>query len=113
MPDVHAIILLGVAPKVAEMFRTDPHVAELLDPAIYVAADADECVVTVANGSELTKLIPDWELTHAERIDDESPRGAPIMALVMDESGVTIYRLPDPRTAPEVWPWMGLEDDEE
>jgi hypothetical protein len=43
MSDLHAIMLLDVAPKVAEMFRSDPGVAELIDPAVLVDANEEGC----------------------------------------------------------------------
>jgi hypothetical protein len=113
MPSVHAIMLLDVAPKIAEKFKTDPSVAEFLDPAVLVNADEDGCVASIVERLQLTEMMSAAELTSGEPVGHESPDGAPIAVLVMDKSGATVYRVPDPRMDPQCWPWMGLEDDED
>jgi hypothetical protein len=112
MPGVHAIMLLSAAPSVAAMFRTDPRVAALLNPAVYLAADVDGVIASVIERLQITELISrpvsdDWT-----QILGETPEDAPIVVLVSDESGMTVYRVPDPRNDLELWPWMGLEVDE-
>jgi hypothetical protein len=113
MSGVHAIMLLSAAPKVEEMFRRDPRVAALLDPAVYIAADGEGVIASVVERSQLTELITGLEPIDRKPIWDESLEGAPIAVLVRDESSTTVYRVPDPRNDPEQWPWMGLPDDED
>jgi hypothetical protein len=113
MSGVHAIMFLSAAPKVAGMFRTYPKVTAILDPAVYIAADGKAVIASVVERSQLTELIAGLEPIDRKPIWDESLEGAPIAVLVMDKSGATVYRVPDPRTNPEQWPWMGLPDDED
>src|SRR5438045_3547218 len=112
MSDIHAIMLLDVAPKVAEMFRTDPRVADLLDPAVLVDANEEGCVATVVERLQLTELMSGAELASGRPMQDPSPDNAPIAVLVMDENGATAYRVPDPRTHPNHWPWIGDPEDD-
>jgi hypothetical protein len=111
MSSVHAIMLLSAAPKVAEMFRTDPKVAALLDPAVYIAADEDGLIASVVERLQLAELISGLDSAAWMPTSGESPTDAPIAVFVRDESSTTVYRVPDPRNDPELWPWMGLEDD--
>jgi hypothetical protein len=112
MPDVHAIMLLSVAPRVAETFRTDPKVAAFLAPAVYIAADEDGVIASVIERLQLTELISGLDSTDWTPTLREAPEDAPIVVLVSDESGMAVYRVPDPRNDLERWPWMGLEVDE-
>jgi hypothetical protein len=36
MSEIHALMLFGIAPRGAEMFRNDPHLATLSDPAVLI-----------------------------------------------------------------------------
>jgi UDP-N-acetyl-D-mannosaminuronic acid transferase (WecB/TagA/CpsF family) len=112
MSEVHAIMLLCAAPKVAEMFRSDPKVADLLDPAVYIAADGEGVIASVVERLQLAKLISGLDSADWMPTSRESAEAAPIAVLVRDESSVTVYRVPDPRNDPSRWPWMGLEPDE-
>jgi hypothetical protein len=111
MPGVHAILLLTAARDVAEMFHNDPKVADLLDPAVYIAADGDGVIASIVERLQLTELVAGLEPTARKPIWDESPPGASIAVLVKDDGGSEIYRVPDPRTNPDAWPWMGIEGD--
>ncbi len=57
---------------------------------------------------------PILELKPAERsaIWDKQPEDALIAVLVVDEDGASVFRVPDPRTHPDQWPWTGLGADE-
>ena len=112
MIGAHAIMLLSVAPDVAEMFRSDPKVADLLDPAVYISADEDGVLASVVERLQLTELISGLNQAELNPIWDEAPEGTAIAVLVTDENGATVYRVPDPRTDPNLWPWIGLEDEE-
>jgi hypothetical protein len=112
MSSVHAIMLLSAAPKVAEMFRIDPKVAALLDPAVYIAANEDGLIASVVKRLQLAELISGPVSADWTQILGETPEDAPIVVLVSDESGMAVYRVPDPRNDRELWPWMGLEVDE-
>jgi hypothetical protein len=109
---VHAIMLLSIAPTVAKMFRTDLRIADLLDPAVYIAADGDGLIASVVERLELIQLISELQSSDLESIWNRSPEQAPIAVLVADKSDMVVYRVADPRAYPQQWPWMGLEDDE-
>ena len=113
MIDARAIMLFSVAPDVADMFRSDPKVADLLDPAVYISADEEGVLASVVERLQLTELISGQNQAGPNPIWDEAPEGAPIAVLVKDENGATVYSVPDPRTAPDLWPWMGIEDEED
>jgi hypothetical protein len=110
---VHAIMILAVAPKVAEMFRSDPKIANLLDPAIYIAADDDGVIASVVERLELLEVVSRLRSNDLKPIWEKSPEEAPIAILVTDECDVAVYRVADPRTCPDQWPWMGIEDDDD
>jgi hypothetical protein len=97
MPDLHTTSLLKVAPEIAARFRADPKLAAFLDPAVHVEVDNEG-----------------HETTDGRQFTNESPKGLPIAVFVIDKDkcSATLFRAPDPRTAPNVWPWTGREDDE-
>ena len=99
--------------KVAVMFRTDPKVASLLDPAVYIAADGDGVIASVVERLQLTEPIFDLKPAQRSPIWDEEPEDAPIAVLVVDEDGASVFRVPDPRICPDQWPWTGLGDDQD
>ena len=101
------------APKIAVMFRTDPKVASLLDPAVYIAADGDGVIASVVERLQLTEPIFDLKPAQRSPIWDREPVDAPIAVLVVDEDGASVFRAPDPRTHPDQWLWAGLGDDED
>jgi hypothetical protein len=113
MLGVHAIMLLTVAPSVAEMFRTDPKIADLLDPAVYIAADGGGVIASVVERLELTNLISSLQPKNGMPIWDKFPVDAPIAVLVIDRSSAAVYSVPDPRSDPALWPWTGLGDDKD
>jgi hypothetical protein len=106
-------MLLAVAPKVAEMFRSDPKIADLLDPAVYIAADGDGVIASFVERLELVELVPGPRSSDRKPIWAKSPEEAPIAILVKDKCDVAVYRVADPRTCPDQWPWMGLEEDDD
>jgi hypothetical protein len=110
MPTDRAIVLVDAAIRVAKWLRTDPMVAELLDPAVFIAADDEHCYATLIERLELIGMMSEIETAAGEPLDD-LPDGAGIAVLVADKSGATIYIVPDPRTHPWLWPWMGPEED--
>jgi hypothetical protein len=115
MPDLHTTSLLKVAPEIAARFRSDPKLAAFLDPAVHVEVD-DEGYVThkFVERLQLIKVMSNMESTDGRQFTNESPEGLPIAVFVIDKdkSSATLFRAPDPRTAPNVWPWTGREDDE-
>jgi hypothetical protein len=113
MASPHSLMLLDIAPQVAETFRTDPDVAKLLDPAVFVGVDEDECAAAVVERIQLTAVMSGVDLIEANPIGDKAPERLPIAVLVMDKTRATMYRVADPRTDPELWPWKGIEDDKE
>ena len=113
MGGAHVIMLLIAAPKVAVMFRTDPKVADLLDPAVYIAADGDGVIASVVERLQLTEPIFGLKPAQRSPIWYKEPEDAPIAVLVVDEDGASVFRVPDPRTCPDQWPWMGLEEEDD
>jgi hypothetical protein len=105
-------MLLDMAPKIAELFRNNPRVDELLDPAVVVDAYDQECDVRLHERLELTVLMSDEQLLRGDPINTEPSQHASITVLVIDKSGTSAYRVPDPRAHPEEWPWTGWEPDE-
>ena len=115
MPDLHATSLLKVAPEIAERFRTDPKLAAFLDPAVHVEVDNEGHVThKFVERLQLIKVMSNMESTDGRQFTNESPEGLPIAVFVIDKdkSSATLFRAPDPRTAPKVWPWTGRENDE-
>jgi hypothetical protein len=106
-------MILAVAPKVADMFRTDPKIADLLDPAVYIAADDDGVIASVVERLELLKVVSELRSNALKPIWEKTSEEAPIAILVTDEGDVSVYRVADPRTCPDQWPWMGLKDDDD
>jgi hypothetical protein len=107
MPDIHAAMLFDIAPTVAEMFRTDPQIAALSDPAILVEASGDECVASVLEESELAEILASATLDEGTSIQDVPQDDGLMSVLVVDGDGASHYRVPDPRVHPNRWPWMG------
>jgi hypothetical protein len=112
MPDGHAIMLVDMAPKIAELFRNDSRVAELLDPAVILDAYEQECEARLQERLQLTELMSGARLLHGVPVNAAPPEHAPILVLVIDKTGASTYHVPDPRTHPEEWPWMGWGADE-
>ena len=112
MPRSHSIMLLNIAPLVAETFRTDPDVDELLEPAVFVGVAEDACAAAVVERIQLTEAMCGVKCTEAPPVGGQSASGAPIAVLVMDEQSATVYHVADPRVDPKLWPWTGPEGDD-
>jgi hypothetical protein len=110
MPRLHSTVLLDIALEVAEAFRTDPAVAELLDPAVFIGADEDDCAAAVVERLQLAEVMSGMEITQGSGMRDQTSNRAPIAVLVMDQTSATIYSVPDPRTDPELWPWTASRE---
>ncbi len=110
MPDIHAVMLFDIAPKVAELFRTDPQVAELSNPAVLVEAEGVECVASVLEESELSGILSSATLEEGISAEDAPEGDGLISVLVVDGDGASHYRVPDPRVHPKQWPWMGVPE---
>ena len=102
-------VLVDLATRVAARLRNDPMVSELLDPAVFIAADDDGCDATLVERLELIGLMSELELVASEP-SEEVPDDSAIAVLVADRSGATVYLVPDPRTHPCLWPWTGPSD---
>ncbi len=107
MLNPYTITLLNVAPSVAELFRTDREAAELIDPAVYIDVDGATPVIRIIERSLLIEAMTNAESIDARRFLDESPTDLPIAVLVINKSGATLFRVPDPRLHPELSPWRG------
>ena len=101
--------------EIAANFRADPKLAAFLDPAVHVEVDNEGHVThKFVERLQLIKVMSNMESTDGRQFTNESPEGLPIAVFVIDKdkSSATLFRAPDPRTAPNVWPWTGREDDE-
>jgi hypothetical protein len=107
MENERTAVLVDVASKVAERFRTDPMVSELLDPAVFIAADGESCDATLLERLELIGMMSEIKIAPGEALDELADERA-IAVLVADKRGATIFMVPDPRTHPGLWPWTGL-----
>jgi hypothetical protein len=112
VPNAHALMLVDMAPTIVELFRNDPRVAELLDPAVILDAYDQECEARIHERVELAEAMSGAELLHGDPVNAEPRAHAPITVLVIDKIGASTYRVPDPRTHPEEWPWLGWGADE-
>jgi hypothetical protein len=112
MAIAHEIMLFDMAPKIVELFRNDPRVSELFDPAVIVDAYEQECEARLHERLQLTELMSGQKLLRGDPINAAPAERAPILVLVVDKTGASTYRVPDPRTHPEEWPWMGWGADE-
>ncbi|MGP0070045.1 MAG: hypothetical protein ACLQGP_41405 [Isosphaeraceae bacterium] len=107
MPDVHAVMLFDLAPKVAEMFRNDPDVAAISEPAILVEVEGDSCTASILDRSELEEMLLSGTLEEGRSIEEVPQGDGLISVLVLDGDSASHYRVPDPRLSPNQWPWMG------
>jgi hypothetical protein len=112
MPIPHEIMLFDMAPHIVELFRNDPRVSELIDPAVVLDAYEQDCEARLHERLELTELMSGQQLLHGDAINAPPSENASILVLVIDQTGASTYRVPDPRTHPEEWPWMGWGADE-
>jgi hypothetical protein len=110
MPSEHTSTLLDVSARVAERLRTDPRVANYLDPAIYIAAFDEGCDATLLERLELTKIVSEIRCNRDQ--PDATTVGPTVAVLVVDKHGATFYLLPDPRYYPAEWPWTQSENAE-
>ena len=85
----HAIVLLDVATRVAERFRTDPTVCKLLDPAVCIVADEGRCGATFLERLEVIGIMSEIATTPGEPMN-EFPDSASIAVLVVDQTGATV-----------------------
>jgi hypothetical protein len=74
-----------------------PWVAGLVNPAVYIAADVDGVIASVIERLQITELISGPVSADWAQILGETREDAPIVVLVSDESGMAIYRVPDPK----------------
>jgi hypothetical protein len=107
MPDIHAVMLFDIAPRVAETFRNDPAVAALQDPAVLVEVVGEECAASIVERSELEEILSAATLEEGTSLQDIPGGDGLISALIVDGDGASHYRIPDPRRHPNRWPWMG------
>jgi hypothetical protein len=105
------LTLLGVATRVAEKLRTDPMVANFIDPAICIAAYDEGCDATLVERLELTKIMAEIR-SDPDGPDDVPTTGPAVGVLIIDKMGASFYMLPDPRVYPRHWPWTHAENEE-
>jgi hypothetical protein len=114
MPDIYTIMLLDVAPKVAERFRADPKVAELVQPAVWIDANEEGCAAVIIERLEVIEALAPYESTNGRGVADPASEEAPITVVVVHHTGnppgAQTFNVPDPRKHPDRWPWMGDVD---
>jgi hypothetical protein len=78
MSRVRTILLLDVAPRIAEIFRTNSKIAYFIDPVVYVEA-ADEGYVThrIIERLQLIAAMSGTQSDDRHWLADESRVGAP------------------------------------
>jgi hypothetical protein len=106
------MMLRNMAQRIAELFGNNPHIAEFLDPAVILDAYEQECEVILQERPQLTALMAGGQLLHGDPINAEPSEHAPITVLVIDKSGASTYRVPDPKTHPTERPGIGRKADE-
>jgi hypothetical protein len=111
MGSEHTVMLLDIASRVANKLRTDPRIANFLDPAVCVAAYVDGCEATLIERLEVMQITSEICTTQAEPMQATSV-GATVAVLIADKSGATLFMLPDPRFYPGLWPWTHSENGE-
>ncbi len=110
MARLHATVLREIAPQLAEAFRTDPEVAALFDPAVFIGSDEDDCAAAVVERLQLAEVMSGVKTIEGHPIKGAASEDTPIAVLVMDKTSATFYQVSDPRTAPETWPWIETAD---
>jgi hypothetical protein len=110
--EVTRIMLADVGPKVAHALRTDPKVAELIEPAVLISANEEGGVASVVERLQVVEMLAGKEPTAGPPVTAPSPEDRPILAALLYKGQVACWRLPDPRISPESWPWTGPADDD-
>jgi hypothetical protein len=117
MSTVHGIILQSVAPGVAEEFRTDPRVAALIEPAVWIDANEEMCVAQIIERLEALAALSPFELVEGPGVAAPGREDRPILIVVVNHAGnppdAQTYYVPDPRKEPTSWPWTNSLDDGE
>ena len=95
---------------ILDRFRSDPAVAEMLDPAILISDDKDNLYVDIIEYLELIGL-----LSGATKNEDANPHATNpdiflqenfVMVAVILGNDIMTFCCPDPRSQPECWPWL-------
>jgi hypothetical protein len=105
MKSTHSFIILDAAPRLSTMFRTNPSVAALLEPAVYVVVRGNSYVATVVERRQCGALSRATVQTQRYPLGIRSSYASAIMVFLWDENGPTTYKVPDPRMQPDLWPW--------
>jgi hypothetical protein len=118
MSGIHGIILEIVAPRVAEDFRTDPRVAALIEPAVWIDADEEKCAATILERLEAVAALSGFETAEGPGVAAPPSEDHPILIVVVNHAGdppdAQTYNVPDPRKVPTSWPWTNsLDKDDE
>jgi hypothetical protein len=108
MTTEHTILLLDIASRVAKKLRTDPRIANFLDPAVCIAAYDDGCDATLIERLKVMQITSEIGTTQAVPMQATSV-GPSVAVLIADKSGATLFMLPDPRFYPGLWPWTTSE----
>jgi len=108
----HSLMLQNIGPLVAEAFRSDPDVDQLLEPAVFVGVAEGGCAAAVVERIQLTGAMSGVDVHEEPPVEEPPPGGVQIEVLVMDEQSATVYHVADPRTEPQLWPWSGGEGEE-
>jgi hypothetical protein len=106
-------MLRSVASKVAEQFRTDPKVAEMIQPAVWIDADEEGCVAAILERLEAIEALSPFQPVGGQPLaipKEEAPITIVVVDHRRDREGARTFNVPDPRQHPDHWPWTGDDD---
>jgi hypothetical protein len=99
---------------VSYRFCSDPATSELLDPSIYIEASGPSIEVSIVERLQLIEFASKALSGGGGLLNRKAEDRGPILMVIADDNGATIFNVPDPRIKEnlQVWPW-GDNDDAE
>jgi hypothetical protein len=99
---------------VSYRFCSDAATSELLDPSIYIEASNPLIEVYIVERLQLIELASKALTGGGDLLTRRAEDHGPILMVIVDDNGATIFNVPDPRIKEnlQVWPW-GDNDDAE
>ena len=97
----HGFLIRDAFPKVKEIFRSDPEIERMSEPAVHVVATQPhgfECSPVERQALLVTNLVS------GEGIDKPPPADHVVILVSIGDRDVS-YCVPDPRKHPTMYPW--------